>query len=145
MVHAFSRLPPSRCRRIVFEGVVMRKCLAAILSGLCVVGAIAPLVAATETVTGEVVSLSCYLNDKTQVGKKGYVCALATVKWEGNPAAVLTADGKLYQIAGGLTANNNEKLIPLLGHTVTITGDVAVKAGMPTITADDAKDVARPK
>jgi hypothetical protein len=123
----------------------MRNSLAALLGGVCVVGATLPLLAATETLTGEVVSLSCYLNDKTQIGKKGYVCALATVKWEGNPAGILTADGKLYQIAGGLTANNNAKLWPILGHTVTVTGDVSTKDGMPTITADDAKDVAPPK
>jgi len=123
----------------------MRKSLAALLSAVCVVGSMTPLVAATETITGEVVSISCYLSDKTQIGKKGYVCALATVKWEGNPAGILTADGKLYQVAGGLTANNNAKLWPILGHTVTITGDVSQKEGMPMITADDAKDVSPPK
>ena len=73
------------------------------------------------------------------------LCALATVKWEGNPAGLLTTDGKVYQIAGGLIANNNEKLWPLLGHTVTITGDVSKKDSMPTITADEAKDVAPPR
>lgn len=123
----------------------MRYALAALLSCMCVVESIAPLAAATETITGEVVSLSCYLNDKTQIGKKGYVCALATVKWESNPAGLLNADGKLYQIAGGLTANNNAKLWPILGHTVTITGDVSMKDGMPMISADDARDVAPPK
>jgi len=124
---------------------MMRKPLTALLSAAWVVGSMTPLVAATETITGEVVSLSCYLSDKTQVGKKGYVCALATVKWEGNPAGILTADGKLYQIAGGLTANNNAKLWPILGHTVAVTGDVSQKEGMPMITADDAKDVSPPK
>ena len=123
----------------------MRTCVAALLSGACVLGVMTPLLAATETITGEVVSLSCYMNDKTKIGRKGAVCALATVKWEGNPTAILTEGGKLYQIAGGLTANNNEKLWPVLGHTVTITGDVSMKEGMPTITADAVKDVAPPK
>jgi hypothetical protein len=123
----------------------MRKSLTALLSAAWVVGSMTPLVAATETITGEVVSLSCYLSDKTQIGRKGYVCALATVKWEGNPAGILTADGKLYQIAGGLTANNNARLWPILGHTVTITGDVSQKEGMPMIAADDAKDVSPPE
>ena len=103
------------------------------------------LAAATETITCEVVSLSCYMSDKTKVGRKGAVCTLATVKWEGNPAGLLTADGKLYKIAGGLTANNNQKLWPVLNHTVTISGDVSQKDGMPTITADEVKDVAPPK
>ena len=122
----------------------MRKSLVAVVGAICIVGSM-PLVAATETITGEVISLSCYLADKTQIGKTGYVCALATVKWEGNPAGILTADGKVYQIAGGLTANNNAKLWPILGHTVTITGDVSVREGMPMIIAVDAKDVSPPK
>jgi hypothetical protein len=103
------------------------------------------LAAATDTITGEVISMSCYWNDNTRIGRKGAVCTLATVKWEGNPAGLLAADGKLYQIAGLLTANNNEKLWPVLNHTVTITGEVSVVDGMPTITADAVKDVAPPK
>ncbi len=89
---------------------------------------------------------SCYFKDKTNIGKNGYTCALATVKWEGNPAGMLTADGKVYQIAGGLTANNNEKLWPILGHTVTISGEVTqAPARIPTITASEAKSISPPK
>jgi hypothetical protein len=123
----------------------MRKLVAALMSAAAIAGAAVSLVAATETLTGEVISLSCYMNDKTNIGRKGATCALATVKWEGNPAGILTAEGKVYQIAGGLTKNNNEKLWPVLSHTVTITGDVSPQEGMPTITADDVKDVAPPK
>jgi hypothetical protein len=123
----------------------MRNVVAALVSAACLVGAAAPLLAATETITGEVISLSCYFNDKTKIGRKGATCALATVKWEGNPAGLLTADGKVYQIAGSLTAKNNEKLWPVLGHTVTTTGETSRVAGMPTITADEAKDVSPPK
>jgi hypothetical protein len=122
----------------------MRKHLAW-LGAVWVIAATTPLWAATETITGEVVSLSCYFNDKTKIGRKGATCALATVKWEGNPAGLLTADGKVYQIAGGLTANNNEKLWPILGHSVTITGEISQAAGMPTIAAEAAKDLAPPK
>ncbi len=124
----------------------MRKHVAALVSAACVSGAVTPLLAATETITGEVISLSCYMNDKTKIGRKGYTCALATVKWEGNPAGVLTADGKVYQIAGGLTANNNEKLWSILGHTVMIAGETSQTPGMmPTITAAEAKDISPPK
>ena len=124
----------------------MRKYLAALVSAAFVVGAVSPLAAAPETITGEVISISCYFKDKTNVGKNGYTCALATVKWEGNPAGILTADGKVYQIAGGLTANNNEKLWPILGHTVTITGDVSQAPGtIPTLTASEAKSISPPK
>jgi hypothetical protein len=124
----------------------MRKHQAALVSAAFVLGTATRLLAATETITGEVISLSCYMNDKTSIGRKGYTCALATVKWEGNPAGLLTADGKVYQIAGGLTANNNEKLWPILGHTVTITGETSQVLGMmPTITAAEAKAVSPPK
>jgi hypothetical protein len=123
----------------------MRKYIAVLVGVVCIVGAFIPLRAATETLTGEVISLSCYWNDKTKIGRKGQACSLATVKWEGNPAGLLTSDGKTYQIAGGLAARNNEKLWPVLNHTVSITGDVSVVEGMPTIAADEVKDVAPPK
>src|SRR5215467_894347 len=100
----------------------------------------APLFAATETVTGEFVSLSCYFQNKKNVGKAGLLCAQATVKYEGNPVGIVTSDGKVYQLAGGLVANNNAKLVPLLSHTVSVTGEVSKKAGMMVIFADEAKD-----
>ena len=40
------------------------------------------------------------------------------------PLALLTADGKVYQIAGGLAADKNAKLIAHISHTVEVTGDV---------------------
>ena len=67
------------------------------------------------------------------------LCALATVKYERNPVGLLTADGTVYQLAGGLVANNNAKAVPLLTHTVTVTGEVYEKAGMTMISADDAQ------
>jgi hypothetical protein len=124
----------------------MHKQLLALLGASFVLTMAAPLFAAPETLTGEVISLSCYTNDKTEIGRKGYTCALATIKWEGNPAGLLTADGKVYQISGGLTANNNEKLWALIGHTVTISGEVSQRPGLlPLITAADAKDISPPK
>lgn len=99
-----------------------------------------PAAASTETVTGEVISLSCYFQNPANIGSAGHVCALATVKYEGNPVGLLTADGKVYQMAGGLVANNNAKMVPFLGHTVTITGDVSEARGhILMITAADAK------
>jgi hypothetical protein len=128
------------------EGMVMRRSFSALLAASFVLAMAAPLMAAPETITGEVISLSCYTNDKTEIGRHGYTCTLATVKWEGNPAGILTADGTVYQIAGGLTANNNEKLWPILAHTVTITGEVTRTPGAyPTITASEAKVVSPPK
>jgi hypothetical protein len=118
----------------------MRKVIAVLIVGLCVGASVAPAFAKTETVTGEVISLSCYFQNKSNVGRAGMVCANATVKYEGNPAGLLTADGKVYQLAGGLVANNNAKVVPFLGHTVTVTGDVTeTKEHMMVMTADEAK------
>jgi hypothetical protein len=118
----------------------MRKVIAVFIAGLSVVAWATPAFAKTDTVTGEVISLSCYFQNKANVGRAGMVCANATVKYEGNPVGLLTADGKVYQLAGGLVANNNAKMVPFLGHTVTITGDVTeTKAHMMVITAADAK------
>jgi len=35
----------------------------------------------------------------------------------------------------------NAKVVPLLSHTVTVTGEISKKAGIMVITADDAKNV----
>jgi alanine dehydrogenase len=122
----------------------MRKQVALLSAALCLLSIgtwPAPLLAATETVTGEVVSLSCYFQNKKNVGKAGLLCAQATVKYEGNPVGIVTSDGKVYQLAGGLVANNNAKVVPLLSHTVTVSGEVSKKAGILVISADEAKDV----
>jgi hypothetical protein len=119
----------------------MRIYVALLMIGLYIGGSAAPVFAKTETVTGEVISLSCYFQNKKNVGQAGLLCALATVKYEGNPVGLLTAGGKVYQLAGGLVANNNAKVVPLLSHTVTVTGDVYEKTGMTMISADEAKIV----
>ena len=123
----------------------MRKSVALLIVAvaLSVAAWAAPAFAKTETVTGEVISLSCYFQNKKNVGQAGMICAIATVKWEGNPAGLLTADGKVYQLTGGLVARNNAKVVPLLGHTVTVTGDVYEKNGMMMIAADDAKIIGK--
>jgi hypothetical protein len=69
-------------------------------------------------------------------------CAVACAK-KGAPMALLTSDGKVYQIAGGLAANKNEKLVPHVAHTVEITGDVMDMSGKMMITADTLKMVSR--
>jgi hypothetical protein len=44
-------------------------------------------------------------------------------------------DGKLYQLAGDIVANNNAKAAPHITHTVTITGDVLEKSGILILTS----------
>src|ERR1700675_4573025 len=79
----------------------------------------------TQTVTGRLIDLVCYAQDKDNTGNhhkgRGLNCAIACVKGEGAPVGMLTADGTLYQVIGSMTADNNAKLVPHLLHTVTIT------------------------
>jgi hypothetical protein len=95
----------------------------------------APAFAGTETVRGELVDQACYLKDKKNAGAAHKECADTCAK-KGQPVAVVTADGKVYQVTGGLAAGNNAKLVPHMTHTVEITGDVTEKDGRMTIAAD---------
>ena len=109
--------------------------------------------ATTETVTGQVVDLACYLLDHDDVGMDhktqggatppnvGFACAYSCVRWQGMPAGLLTSDGKVYQIAGDLAANSNVKIAPYLTRTVTITGNVTRVDGVTLIAANDVKIV----
>ncbi len=68
----------------------------------------APRVAAVETVTGQVIDLACYMLDRknttpTHTGR-GYACAQACAK-EGFQVGLLTANGQVFEIIGGLAAN----------------------------------------
>lgn len=95
----------------------------------------------SQTVTGKVVAISYYGQNKSKPGgglDQKLSEARSSVKWEGMPAGLVTADGKAYQIVGGLAANNNAKIIEFLGKTVTITGDVSEQHGMSVISADSA-------
>jgi hypothetical protein len=59
------------------------------------------------------------------------------------PMALLTEDGKVYEITGGLAADKNAKIVPHVAHTVEITGDVSEKDGKMTIAADSLKMISR--
>jgi hypothetical protein len=119
----------------------------------CVVAAFvlalgAPAFAATETVKGQIVDQTCYTKDKANTGKDHKMpqevtdCAVACAK-KGAPMALLTSDGKLYQITGGLAADMNAKLVAHVSHTVEITGDVTEKDGKQMIAADSLKMISR--
>ena len=100
----------------------------------------------THTITGRVVAISYYGQNKSKPGgglNQTLAAARASVKWEGMPAGIVTSDGKAYQVAGGLAANNNAKILEFLGHTVTVTGDVSDMHGMMVISADSAKVVGK--
>ncbi len=117
----------------------MKKLVLAAMAALTLGAFAAPALAATETVTGKVVSLSCYFQTNKNAGVREEVCFNATVKYEGNPVGIVTADGKVYQLAGGVLGVNNAKMVPYGGKTVTVTGEVWEKAGMMMLKADDLK------
>jgi len=127
----------------------MRKILAVVAAVAFVMALGAPAFAATETVKGQIVDQACYKMDKTNTGNdhkmpKGDTkdCAVGCAK-AGRPLALLTSDGKVYEIAGGLAADKNAKLIPHIAHTVEITGDVMDHGGSMMITADSLKMISK--
>src|SRR5258707_8612559 len=127
----------------------MRRTFAGIAIAAFVVALTAPAFAATETVKGQVVDMGCYKADKSNTGvdhkmPKGDTkdCALGCAK-AGQPLALLTSDGKVYQIAGGLAADKNAKLIAHISHTVEVTGDVMDHGDKMMIMADSLKMVGK--
>src|ERR1700756_4567609 len=96
----------------------MRKVVAPVIAAVFVVALAAPAFAKTETITGKVVDMNCYAKDKANNAGVDHKmpadtkdCATACAK-KGQPLALLTTDGKVYEIAGSLAADNNAKLIP---------------------------------
>jgi hypothetical protein len=126
----------------------MRNTLTGIAAAAFVLALGVPAFAATETVKGQVVDQTCYTKDKANNGKDHKMpqdvadCATDCAK-KGAPLALLTADGKLYQITGGLAAEKNAKLVAHVSHTVEITGEVTEKDGKKMITADTLKMLSR--
>src|SRR2546428_14165621 len=108
----------------------MRTFLAGLTAAAFVLALGAPAFAKTETVKGQIVDQACYKMDKSNTGKdhkmpKGDTtdCAISCAK-AGRPLAILTSDGKVYEIAGGVAAGKKGKLIPHLAPPAAITSDV---------------------
>ena len=127
----------------------MRQYFAGIAAAVFLVVIAAPAFAKTETVKGQIVDESCYKMDKSNTGNDHKMpngetkeCATACAKM-GRPLALLTADGKVYEIAGGLAADKNAKLIPHITHTVEITGDVMDHGDKMMITSDSLKMISK--
>jgi hypothetical protein len=119
------------------------------LAAIALLALSVPAFAATQTITGKVVDMTCYTKDKVNNAGMDHKmpadtkdCALACAK-KGSPLALLTSDGKVYEIAGGLAENNNAKLIPHITHTVSITGDTMEMNGKMMIHASDLKMVSK--
>jgi hypothetical protein len=128
----------------------MRRMFAGVTALALALALAAPAFAKTETVKGQIVDETCYKMDKSNTGvdhkmPKGDTkdCAIGCAK-AGRPMAILTADGKVYTIAGGLAAEKNAKIVPHLGHTVEVTGDVMDHGdGTMMITADALKMISK--
>jgi len=106
-----------------------------IAAAAIVVSSAAPAWAKTETIKGELVDQACYVKDRKNVGASHKECAEMCAR-KGQPVAVLTADGTVYQVTGALAAENNARLAPHLSHMVEITGAVTERDGRRTIAAD---------
>jgi hypothetical protein len=127
----------------------MRKMFAGLTAAAFVIALGAPALAKTETVKGQIVDEGCYKMDKSNVGvdhkmPKGDTkdCAIGCAK-AGRPMAILTSDGKVYELAGGLAADKNAKIVPHVGHTVEVTGDVMDHDGKMMIMADSLKMISK--
>jgi hypothetical protein len=128
----------------------MRHICAGLFATAFVVALAAPAFAKTETVKGKIVDVSCYNMDKAANAGKDHKmpkgdtpdCATGCAK-AGRPMAILTDDGKVYELTGGLAADKNAKIVPHVAHTVEVTGDVSEKDGKMTIAADSLKMVSR--
>src|SRR6266481_2525378 len=117
-------------RLVLSKEFVMRKMFAGLTIAAFVVALGVPAFAKTETVKGKIVDMGCYKMDKANASADHKMphgdtkdCAIACAKG-GKPMALLTSDGKVYELAGGLAADKNAKLVPHVGHTVEVTGDV---------------------
>ena len=128
----------------------MRKMFAGLMAAAFVLALGTYVSAKTETVKGKIVDQSCYLMDKTANAGKDHKmpkgdttdCAISCAKG-GRPMALLTEDGKVYELGGGLAAEKNAKIIAHITHTVEVTGDVTEKDGKMMIASDTLKMISR--
>lgn len=128
----------------------MRMMFAGLATAAVVVSLGATAFAKTETVKGRIVDQSCYMKDKANNAGKDHKmpkgdtpdCAVMCAK-TGAPMAILTDDGKVYQLTGGLAADKNAKIIAHVAHVVEVTGDVTEKDGKMMISSDSLKMISR--
>ena len=128
----------------------MRNICSGLIAVAFVVGLSSPTFAKTETVKGKIVDVSCYNMDKANNAGKDHKmpkgdtpdCATGCAK-AGRPMAILTDDGKVYELTGGLAADKNAKIVAHIAHVVEVTGEVTEKDGKMAIAADSLKMISR--
>jgi hypothetical protein len=116
----------------------MRKFLAGVSAAAFLVALSVPVLAAPVTVKGELVDQACFTKSANNRGDAHAQCTKDCAA-KGQPVALVTADGKVYTVAGALAAEKNAKLVAHMTHTVEITGEVTEANGKMTITADALK------
>jgi hypothetical protein len=127
----------------------MRHLLFGVVLGIFVAGSIAPTTAAPQPVTGRLVDAACYHLNNANTGPdhrmpegQETLCASKCVKM-GLPVGLLASDGGLYLVTGALAADGNAKLLPHMGDTVALTGDVTRAAGTVLIAATELRVVTK--
>ena len=126
----------------------MHRLLAGLVSAVILCALCASSFAATQTITGQLIDQQCYAANKANRGVDHKMpedtpnCAVTCAKM-GMPVALLASDGKVYTVTGDLAADKNAKLVPHMGHTVELTGDVASTGGAMTIAATNLKMISR--
>lgn len=117
---------------------VSMKPVVGLLVWLGVVSLGGPALAAPQTVTGKLINLYCYTMNKDALDLYRGSCGIwGNVRYVGMPVGVLTSQGRVFELAGGVMADNGKKIAPHLGKTVRVTGEASLRDGMPTITADE--------
>ena len=87
--------------------------------------------AATTTLTGEIVDLSCYMGHGA-MGADHAKCAQGCIT-KGQPVGFLTTDGMLYLVIGANHEPANPKVADFAGKKSTITGTVKESKGLKSI------------
>src|SRR5262245_22842132 len=91
-------------------GFYMRRLLVGLMGTAFLLSLSLSAFAATQTITGRLIDETCYKVNKVNTGLDHKMpadtpgCAVICAKM-GKPVALLTADGKVYEVTGDLAAN----------------------------------------
>lgn len=102
--------------------------------------AVTSLVAAPQTIKGEVVDIACQKTKGAGGVGVGHIGCIMTCARRGDPLGIVTDDA-VYEIAGDYAADKNAKLIDFLAQQVEATGEVTTKDGKKIITVTSMKAV----
>lgn len=117
------------------NGIILKASALALLAGAALTlaqssfGAEKKDAGATQTITGEVVDLMCYL-DHGAKGEKHKGCAEKCIK-NGGPVGLLSGD-QVYLVIGDHEPIN-DKLASKAAQTITVKGKVVERSGMKMI------------